>query len=85
MKGPGDCPCLYASWRRCCAADVLYKTFMEVNEEGTVATAVTEVEIRLRCLPPPPFTMVVDRPFFCALRDNETGTLLFVGLVMEPQ
>jgi serpin B len=28
--------------------------------------------------------MVVDRPFFCAMRDNETRTLLFMGVVMDP-
>jgi len=28
--------------------------------------------------------MIFDRPFFCAIRDNETGTLLFMGLVVDP-
>jgi serine protease inhibitor len=66
-------------------ADVRHKTFMEVNEEGTVAAAVTKVEMRLRGLPPPPFRMVVDRPFFCAIRDNETGVIVFAGVVVEPE
>lgn len=66
-------------------ADVLHKTFMEVNEEGTVAAAVTKVEMKLRCAPPPPFRMVVDRPFFCAIRDNETGVIVFAGIVVEPE
>lgn len=66
-------------------ADVRHKTFMEVNEEGTVAAAVTKVEMTLRCLPPPPFRMVVDRPFFCAIRDNETGVIVFAGVVVEPE
>ncbi len=66
-------------------ADVRHKTLMEVNEEGTVAAAVTKVEMRLRGLPPPPFKMVVDRPFFCAIRDNETGVIVFVGVVVEPE
>jgi serine protease inhibitor len=65
--------------------DVRHKTFMEVNEEGTVAAAVTEVEMRVRGLPPPPFRMVVDRPFFCAIRDNETGLLVFAGVVVKPE
>ena len=66
-------------------ADVRHKTFMEVNEEGTVAAAVTKVEMRMRGLPPPPFRMVVDRPFLCAIRDNETGVIVFAGVVVEPE
>jgi len=65
-------------------ADVLHKTFMEVNEAGTVAAAVTKVEMWLRSLPPPPFEMVVDRPFFCAIRDDVTGVILFAGVVVNP-
>jgi serpin B len=30
------------------------------------------------------FRMIVDRPFFCAIRDNKTGTLLFMGAINEP-
>ena len=66
-------------------AEVLHKTFMEVNEEGTEAAAVTKVEMRVRGLPPPPFEMVVDRPFFCAIRDEVTGAILFAGVVVSPE
>ena len=58
---------------------------MEVNEEGTVAAAVTKVEMTLKGLPPPPFRMVVDRPFFCAIRDNETGVIVFAGVAVDPE
>jgi serpin B len=65
---------------------VIHKTFLEVNEEGTEAAAVTAVEIGYS-LPSrvPIFTMIVDRPFFCAIRDDDTGSLLFMGSIMEPQ
>jgi serine protease inhibitor len=66
-------------------ANVLHKTVMEVNEEGTVAAAVTKVDMMLKYIPPPPFKMVVDRPFFCAIRDNETGVIVFAGVVVEPE
>jgi serpin B len=33
---------------------------------------------------PKPFVMIVDRPFFFAIRHNPTGQLLFMGAVVEP-
>lgn len=66
--------------------DVLHKTFVEVNEEGTEAAAVTTVQMRATAVvsPQQPFTMVVDRPFFVALDDRETGALLFMGAIVKP-
>ncbi len=66
---------------------VKHKTFAEVNEEGTEAAAVTSVEMRVTSARPQQrtFQMIVDRPFFCAIRDNKTGTLLFVGSITDPQ
>ena len=60
---------------------VIHKTFLEVNEEGTEAAAVTLVS------PPPassPAPFVVNRPFFFAIYDNWTDTILFMGIVVEP-
>jgi serine protease inhibitor len=62
---------------------VIHKTFVEVNEEGTEAAAVTAVAM-VFISPAPRFRMIVDRPFFCAIRDNETGALLFMGFVLNP-
>ncbi|MGE0266805.1 MAG: serpin family protein [Candidatus Obscuribacterales bacterium] len=67
--------------------EVFHKTFMEVNEEGTEAAAVTAVQMaRATAMMNPvrPFDMVLDRPFFFVLRDNKTGTVLFLGHVMDP-
>ncbi|MBI2345514.1 MAG: serpin family protein [Deltaproteobacteria bacterium] len=68
---------------------VLHKTFVEVNEEGTEAAAATEITMKSAAAepgtkPPPPFQMIVDRPFLCAIRDEQTGLLLFLGAVVEP-
>ena len=63
---------------------VLHKSFIEVNEEGTEAAAVTGVVIRPTSLPVR-FSFVADRPFHFAIRDNETGTLLFMGALADPQ
>lgn len=66
-------------------SEVKHKAFAEVNEEGTEAAAVTSVEMRTTSLGPPPktFRMVVDRPFFFAIRDNQTGAVLFMGSIAE--
>ena len=64
-------------------AKVLHKTFVEVNEEGTEAAASTLVEMRLRAAPPPPFRLIVDRPFLCMIVDSLTGAILFMGSVWE--
>jgi len=65
---------------------VKHKTFAEVNEEGTEAAAVTSVEMRATSAmrPRDAFRMIVDRPFFCAIRDNKTGSLLFMGSITDP-
>jgi serpin B len=62
---------------------VLHKSFIEVNEEGTEAAAVTSVRIGITALPQR-FKMVVDRPFFFLIRDNETGLILFMGEATNP-
>ena len=62
-------------------SDVLQKTFVEVNEEGTEAAAVTKVEIEVVSAPP---TFIVDRPFVFAIREKFSGTILFMGKIVEP-
>ena len=61
-------------------SEVRHKTFVEVNEEGTEAAAVTAV-VGVKSLPP---AFRVDRPFFFAIYDAETETILFMGTVTEP-
>ena len=67
-------------------SQVKHKTFVEVNEQGTEAAAATSVGIRMLSakLPQKPFEMIVNRPFFCTIRDNQTGTILFMGSIVEP-
>ena len=61
--------------------EVLHKAVVEVNEEGTEAAAVTSVGIRATSAPP---AFMANRPFFFAIRDNETKTVLFMGTVVDP-
>jgi serpin B len=64
---------------------VVHKAFVEVNEEGTEAAAATGAVVGALSLPrqgPPVFR--ADHPFVFAIRDVRTGTLLFLGRVVQP-
>jgi serpin B len=70
-----------------CLGEVIHKTRLEVDEEGTVAAAATAVEFfELESMPPhvETRTLIFDRPFAVLLRDTITGTIVFVGVVYEP-
>lgn len=69
---PGD---LYISY-------VKQGTFVDVNEEGTEAAAVTVVGIGLTSVGPTEFR--VDRPFVFLIRERFSGTILFMGKIMNP-
>ncbi|MGM0882356.1 MAG: serpin family protein [Bacillota bacterium] len=64
-------------------SNVQHKTFIEVNEQGTKAAAVTSVEVRAESATQP-FTMDVNRPFFFTIEDGSTGTMLFMGCIENP-
>lgn len=64
--------------------DVLHVASLECSEDGTVATAVTAAVVMTRSLPLPGRRLIVDRPFLFAIRDRESGALLFVGRVDKP-
>jgi serpin B len=66
---------------------VLHKTRLEVDEEGTVAAAATAVVMRATAAmrPPEKKTLVFDRPFALLLCDTRTGAILFAGVIYEPQ
>jgi serpin B len=61
---------------------VVHKTFVDVNEEGTEAAAATAVVGGTRGGPPPSF--VADHPFLFLIRDNQSGSILFIGRVVNP-
>ncbi|MDO8594337.1 MAG: serpin family protein [bacterium] len=66
-------------------SEVKHKTYVDVNEEGTEAAAVTSVGIGVTSVAPPvkTFTMEVNHPFFFAIRDSQTGEVLFMGTVQH--
>jgi serpin B len=62
-------------------SEVKHKTYVDVDEEGTEAAAVTGVGIAVTSLPP---RISIDRPFVFAIRERSSGTILFLGVMMEP-
>ena len=61
------------------------RVYLDVDEQGTKAAAVTTVAMEMEVtayIEPPHFW--VDRPFLFALRDERTGTFLFMGYVASP-
>jgi len=63
-------------------SDVRQKTYMKVDEEGTVAAAVTSVTVGITSVPQ---GLYVDRPFLVVIRERLTGTILFLGVVRDPR
>ncbi len=69
-------------YRNLFIADVMHKTFVDVNEEGTEAAAATSVEMRLDSAPP---SFRVDRPFLMAIRERSSDAILFIGKIVNPE
>jgi serine protease inhibitor len=67
-------------------SDVEHKTWVKVDEQGTEAAAATSIGIELSAAvsTPSPFVMIVDHPFFFAITEQQSGALLFAGVVMDP-
>jgi serpin B len=64
-------------------SDVIHKTFIKVNEEGTEAAAVTAVVMELTSIGPVR-EIRLDRPFLFAITENSSNSILFTGKVSEP-
>ena len=64
--------------------EVIHKAFVSVDEAGTEAAAATAVIMKLTAIPEMPIEFTIDRPFLFLIRDIETGTILFIGRVVNP-
>jgi serpin B len=64
---------------------VLHKAFVEVNEEGSEAAAATAVEMRLKSAPARLPVFNADHPFLFLIRDNPSGSILFIGRMANPR
>lgn len=63
---------------------VIHKAFVDVNEEGTEAAASTAIGFALASVPEPVPTFRADHPFIFAIHDNNTGSILFMGRIVDP-
>lgn len=66
---------------------VLHKAFVDVNEEGTEAAAATGVIMKLTAVAAPssPPVFRADHPFAFLIRDRQSGSILFMGRVVDPR
>ncbi|MGH2377311.1 MAG: serpin family protein [Candidatus Limnocylindria bacterium] len=65
-------------------ADVVHEAFIKVDEEGTEAAAATAVIVEAVSAPLVSAELTIDRPFLFLIRDDATGTLIFMGRVLDP-
>ena len=68
--------------------EILHKTYIDVNREGTRAAAVTGVMVKATALQPEPtqvYTVRLDRPFLYAIVDSYTGTPVFLGTMVSAE
>ena len=63
---------------------VVHQAVVEVNEQGTEAAAATAVVIDGRSAPRPTPIFRADHPFLFLIREKQTGSILFLGRVMDP-
>jgi serine protease inhibitor len=81
-------PLSYLRDHHMCISQIEQRAFVEVNEVGTEAAAVTmslvlsPTGIQVK---PPPIELTVDRPFIVAIRDDRSGLLLFLGQITDPK
>ena len=67
-------------------SDVRHKTYIDVDEEGTEGAAATEIGWRAMGVnyTPPATVFRADDPFIFFIQDKDTGIILFMGRVMNP-
>jgi serpin B len=64
---------------------VVHKAFVDVDEKGTEAAAATAVIMKRESAPVSPVSFRADHPFVFLIRDNRTGSVLFLGRLADPR
>jgi serpin B len=66
-------------------SDVIHKTFLDLDENGTEAAAATAVVMRDSAAAVDVVNVSFDRPFVVSIVDKKTKTLVFLGRILEPK
>jgi serpin B len=66
-------------------SEVLHKTYIDVNEEGTEAAAVTSIGFETTSVGDPTPVMIINRPFMYVIREKTSNALVFMGTVGAPE
>jgi serpin B len=66
--------------------DALHKAFIDVDEVGTEAAAATAISMGVTSIRPPESLpeFRADHPFFYLIKDNQTGSIIFMGRLTRP-
>jgi serpin B len=72
--------------RDLCISEVIHQAFLNVDEKGTEAAAATAVVMKMTAIrmPNEPKIFNADHPFVFIIKDNTTGSILFMGKIMNP-
>lgn len=67
-------------------SQAIHKTYINVDETGTEAAAVTAIGAGVTSIgsAPMPITMTIDHPFMYVIQEKTSGVILFIGMVNDP-
>ncbi len=76
-----------SSQRNLFISEVRHKAVIDLNEQGTTAAAATSVGIGVTSIitPPQNFSFIANRPFLLAIRNQQSGAILFMGIITAPK
>jgi serine protease inhibitor len=78
---------MFEDTRKFYVSNIIQQTYLCVDENGSEAAAATEVQIEASAMRAPikkPFNLVFDRPFLFAIIDDQSGQLIFTGILRDP-
>jgi serpin B len=78
---------MFEDIRKFIVSNIIQQTYLRVDENGSEAAAATEVQIEASAIRRPiskPFNLVFDHPFLFAIMDDQSGQLLFAGVLRDP-
>jgi len=78
---------MFEDSRKFFVSNIIQQTYLRVDENGSEAAAATEVQIEASAIRRPinkPFNLVFDHPFLFAIMDDQSGQLLFAGVLRDP-